>query len=84
MNQTDVHWIQPADKVIPPDLYDYLAGDLILAGALLRRGISSAAQAKTFLNPDYYSPADPSDLPDLDKTVYRIQQAIDQRQCIGI
>ncbi len=47
-------------------------------------GIHSVEIARGYLNPNDYSPASPSDLPDFDQAIDRIIQAIPKRERIGI
>ncbi len=47
-----------------------------LARLLQRRGMGTAEQARAFLNPESYVPTSPMELPDVDKAVVRISQAI--------
>lgn len=77
-------WI-PASKVsVPSDVLDEAGGNDIIAQRLVSMGITSAGRAKSFLDPAYYSPADPFDLSDMEKSVSRIIQAIKQKEVIGI
>ncbi len=80
-----IRWIEPdTARSIPLDLIDRLGGNELLARALVNRGISGWEQAQAFLDPEYYHPADPFDLPDMDKTVARLQIALQKQECIGV
>jgi len=56
----------------------------LLAKILLRRGIDTGAKAQAFLSPEHYSPADPHELPDVDKALARINQALAHNEQITI
>ncbi|GAB4517374.1 MAG: hypothetical protein OHK0046_23880 [Anaerolineae bacterium] len=75
-------WIDPQPVDIPPDLA--AAYSPTLAATLVRRGIQTLAQAQRFLESSLYQPAPPDDLPDMDKAVARIEQAVRQgeRLCV--
>ncbi|MCE1254915.1 MAG: single-stranded-DNA-specific exonuclease RecJ [Anaerolineae bacterium] len=77
-------WIIPQRIDVPDDLSSMLGGDDLLEQALLRRNISSSGQARVFLDPLQYQPADASQMPDLDKAAERICSAIHKKQKIGI
>lgn len=63
---------------------DGLRGSELLARALINRGITSLDKAQGFLDPALYQPADPYDLPDMDKAVTRLQTALIKSECIGV
>ncbi len=56
----------------------------MLAKILLRRGIISADQALAHLCPEHYKPANPHELPDVDKALNRINQALANNEQITI
>ena len=79
------HWIDPdPSQDIPEDLLPGLSGNVLLARALVNRGITNWVQAQGFLDPQFYQPADPFDLPDMQKAVHRLQMALLKRECIGV
>ncbi len=76
------HWQTAPAPPISDDLrravhigIDPFADDLV-ARTLAQRGILSADDARSFLYPDHYTPANPYDLPDMDKAIPRIEQAL--------
>ncbi len=79
---------QPAWQLCPqPALSADLlavAGNPLLAQLLAQRGLVTGAQAEAFLNPACYRPAPPTDLPDVDRAVARLNRAIAQRELIGV
>jgi single-stranded-DNA-specific exonuclease len=68
---------------VPPDLLAF-AGDPLLAQLLLQRGLTTVEQAQAFLDPTGYRPADPQALPDLDRAVARLEQAIARQELICV
>lgn len=51
---------------------------------LARNNINTLNEAKKFLDPDYYIPSPPSEIPDLKVAAQRLIDAINQKQKIGI
>ncbi len=68
---------------IPAELLDF-TGDPFLAQLLGRRGLTTPAQARPFLDPAAYTPAPPTDLPDLPLAVARLGQAIERQERIWV
>ena len=77
------NWQLPPEPDIPDDLLAF-AGDPLLARLLAQRGLSTAAQARPFLDPQAYQPALPTDLPDMDVAVDRLNRAIDRQELICV
>ncbi|MBZ0275089.1 MAG: single-stranded-DNA-specific exonuclease RecJ, partial [Anaerolineae bacterium] len=75
-------WLDPQPLTISDDLRDAIGGHPVVAERLVRRGFTTPADARRFLDPAAYSPAAPDDLPDLDRAVSRLQRAIRQREPI--
>ncbi len=67
-----------------PDFIDAADGSTLLAQILNARGVLQAEEAKTFLNTDLYTATGPMELPDVDKAVIRISEAIGKGQRITI
>ena len=85
MNFTpSLQWNDPSDQDPPVDLLDAAGGSTLVARALFRRGILHPQAARAFLDPRVYRPADPYDLPDLEKGVERVFRAIRSHQVIGV
>ena len=70
------NWIDPPSVAIPDALRDAVGGHPLVATALARRGISTPAAARAFLDPNYYEPASAADLPDVDRAAERIRRAL--------
>lgn len=77
-------WIFPDLVDIPAVFQAEFGGSSAFTQTLFRRKIQSIESARGFLNPDFYHPASPSQLPGLSKAVDRIQEAFDNRQTILI
>ncbi|MCC6147919.1 MAG: single-stranded-DNA-specific exonuclease RecJ [Anaerolineaceae bacterium] len=84
MKKIERQWIDPPRVDIPPGMLEAAEGDTFLAAALLRRGIQTPADARSFLNPAAYTPTPPSELPDLELAASRILTAIQKGQPVGI
>jgi single-stranded-DNA-specific exonuclease len=67
----------------PPELLE-LTGQPLLARLLVQRGLTTAAQARAFLDPEAYRPAPPAELPDLAIAVERLTRAIEQQELICV
>ena len=70
------NWQLPNSDLLDSELMAVVDNREPLARLLHRRGIISGKQAKAFLNPEEYVATSPMELPDVDKAVVRISQAI--------
>ena len=77
-------WIDPQAVDIPDSLRGAVGGNPLVAATLARRGILTVEKARAFLDPAAYTPADPTDLPDLPVAVERLQQALQRGERIAI
>lgn len=77
-------WLEPKLVTVAEALRSAVGGHPVVAESLVRRGITSPDAARRFLNPALYTPAAASDLPDMDKAVSRLQQAIHKHEPILI
>lgn len=77
-------WLEPQEVTVQPSFAQAVGGHPLVAQILMRRGITSPQAARAFLNPTYYSPASPYDLPDMPKAVERLQRAIRHRETICV
>ena len=77
-----MEWIAPTEVNVSDGLREVVGGNPLVADILARRGITDAGEARAFLNPDYYQPAPPSDLPDVDIAAERLLAAIKAHQKI--
>jgi len=77
-------WIMPEPVTVSADLRDFVGGHPLVAETLVRRGITTVADAHAFLDPSMYVPAPPSDFPGMHTAVERIVRAIRQRERICV
>lgn len=77
-------WQDAADIPIPADISQLAGENHLLARTLVRRGVLTFEQARAYLEPAFYHPADPYDLPDMDKGVKLVQSAIQNQIPIGV
>jgi len=69
---------------IPAKFQAEFGGSPVFNQTLFRRGIKTIDSAQGFLDPDFYQPASPSQLPGLSKAVDRIHEAFKKKQKILI
>jgi len=77
-------WVEPEDIRIPEELRAAVGGHALVAEALARRGITTAEEARAFLDPDQYRPASAYELPGMQAAVERLAEAIQRRERICI
>jgi single-stranded-DNA-specific exonuclease len=77
-------WIFPESIPIDPALAQEVGGDPFVAQLLARRGLTTPHAAAAFLNPDRYTPAPPSDLPDLASAADRLYRAVTRGEKIAV
>src|SRR6185369_5336523 len=61
-----------------------VGGHPLVAETLARRGLLTPEAVRGFLDPAAYHPASPFDLPDVDRAVKRIRQAVQNHELIGV
>ena len=76
MRNNDKKWIFPDLINVPSNFRSQIGGYSIISQTLFRRGITTLKAAKGFLDPNEYTPAPPSQLPNLSKSATRILSAI--------
>jgi single-stranded-DNA-specific exonuclease len=69
-------WLEPAAIETPERLRAAVGGHALVAQILARRGLTEPAAAIGFLDPNRYTPAPPSALPDLDLAAQTLYDAI--------
>jgi single-stranded-DNA-specific exonuclease len=69
-------WLEPQAADVPVELQAVVGGHPLLAQALVRRGITTPEAARAFLDPAYYTPTSPLELPDMALAAERLQTAI--------
>jgi single-stranded-DNA-specific exonuclease len=70
-------WLEPPDLPPPAGLSQALGLSPWVAGVLTRRGFSDPQAARAFLDPRYYSPAAPEELPGIDLAASRLLRALE-------
>lgn len=71
-----MEWIAPAEVSVSSELQRVVGGHPLVAEILARRGITDAKEAQAFLDPTYYQPTSPSELPDVDIASQHLLEAI--------
>ncbi len=84
MERARREWREPAPVDLPGALADHVGGHALVAQYLARKGITSVTAAERFLSPEKYSPASPSELPDIDRAVDRLERALRDKDRILI
>ncbi len=77
-------WVEPEEISVPASLRHAIGGNPLVATTLTRRGITESETARAFIDPTLYTPASPSELPDLTKAVDRLEQAIYRQEIICV
>jgi single-stranded-DNA-specific exonuclease len=77
-------WLEPSTIQVPQALRTAVGGHPLVAETLARRGILMPEAARAFLDPAYYTPASPEELPDLTVAIERVEAAIrnGERICV--
>lgn len=82
MKLATLRWIDPSPVEVSPALAQAIGGHPLVAQSLVRRGFRDVAAARGFLDPNAYTPAPATDLPDLDLAVSLLQKALATRRRI--
>src|SRR5512137_2162608 len=77
-------WIIPETPSVDPALVAAVGGHSLAAQWLARRGLTTAEAALAFLDPDRYTPAPPTALPDLEFATDRLYRAITRGETIAV
>lgn len=77
-------WNIPKTGPVDPQFLEAAGGDEIIAALLIRRGIDTPESAREFLDSSTYQMTSPMELPDVDKVVMRVTQAIKQKEHITV
>jgi single-stranded-DNA-specific exonuclease len=77
-------WIEPGKAITTPELERAIGGHPLLSQVLARRGLDVVKTARAFINPHFYQPTPPGELPGMDRAVERINQAILKGEVIGV
>ena len=79
-----MRWQLPQSVFIPDELRTFVGGHPLVAERLTRAGLTNIAAAKAFLDPNFYQPTSPFELPDMDGAVERLDRAVQQHEAILI
>ncbi len=77
-------WLEPDEIVVPEDFLRAIGGNPLVSKVLYSRGITNIETAKGFLSAKDYHPSPASDIPDLEKAVTIIREALSANKRIGI
>lgn len=69
-------WLDPTPHTAADQIHAIVGGHPLIAQQLAQRGITSPDDVRAFIDPAAYTPAPPSDLPDMAVAVERLQRAI--------
>src|SRR5687768_9146130 len=75
-------WLDPTPITLPDVLRQAVGGHPVVAERLFRHGFTTPEAAQRFLSPAAYTPAPPDALPDMDRAVSRLKNAIASREHI--
>lgn len=73
-------WFEPQPIEIDTAYRAAIGGNPLVAEILYRRGFTDALEARSFLDPAAYTPAPPTEFPDLAKAAQRLLKAIEAGQ----
>ena len=77
-------WNLPEIIDIPGNFQSAIGGSTVVSRTLYKRGLTTLAAARGYLNPDYYSPTSAEQLPGLNKASLRIQASLKSNENILI
>ncbi|MDP2964663.1 MAG: single-stranded-DNA-specific exonuclease RecJ [Pelolinea sp.] len=77
-------WVEPRPVIPSDEIGEAFQTSLLVAEQLTKRGITTAQQARQFLDPTSFLQASPFDFPEMGKALERVQNAIKNKERIGI
>jgi len=77
-----MEWLEPAAVRVPDAVSEAVGGHPVVARALVRRGLCTVPEVLAYLDPSKYRPSSAWELPDMDKAVERLQQAVEPGDAI--
>jgi single-stranded-DNA-specific exonuclease len=84
LSEANIPWLEPTPVEVPNAISSLVGGPPFLAEALVRRGLVDTDRLRGFLDPKFYTPALPAELPDLALAADRLEQAIRSGEHIGV
>jgi single-stranded-DNA-specific exonuclease len=70
------NWIDPQPVAVPDAMRETVGGHPLVVETLARRGFTTPADVRAFLDPNCYSPSPAGELPDIDRAVDRIWRGL--------
>ncbi|MCB2180092.1 single-stranded-DNA-specific exonuclease RecJ [bacterium] len=77
-------WSQPKNIEVPETFLQEVGVSEMIGSLLFRRGYSTVKKAREFLFPEEYHPTSAAEIPDLEKGVSLVSQAIREDKKIGV
>jgi single-stranded-DNA-specific exonuclease len=77
-------WLEPQLVAVPAAISEAVGGDPLVSEVLVRRGFTDLEQIQAFLNPDFYVPASPYELQDMQIAIDRLYEALEKGQKICV
>lgn len=77
-------WKFPPEISVDPALVEAAFGSELLAKLLVRRGFRTAEAAAKFLDPSKYTATSPMELPNMERALERVEQAIEKQEKITV
>lgn len=84
INHLDREWVFQHPVSIPPDLREVIPNAELVLQTLVRRGFTNPEEILKYIDHTRFTPAPPYDLPDMEKGVQRIFQAVQRKERIGV
>jgi len=75
-------WLEPHPLKVSESLRNAVGGHPLVAEILTRRGFDDVDAALSFLDPDHYRPASPTEIPDVDAAAHRLKEAVEKHERI--
>jgi len=83
-SNSNKRWVEPETLNIPIELQQAVGGHPLVAQTLYVRGLTTPQAAKAFLDPDFYPPTPPAEMPDLLLAASTLEDAIRAEKTICV
>lgn len=77
-------WVEPEAVSVPRSLREAIGGHPLVAETLVRRGITTLAEARAFLDPDHYHPTPAAAMPGMEAAASRVELALGRAERICV
>jgi len=77
-------WLEPQPVTVPAAISEAVGGYPLLSEVLVRRGFTDPERVQAFINPDFYVPASPYELEDMQAAIERLNEALEKGQKICV